>query len=62
MSRNTWQWKMEILVITVDTKNSKITAVPTGGSWSCGRRAATIRDKVPSNTAIVRTFLWNSFM
>jgi hypothetical protein len=62
MSRNTLQLKTDILVIIVDTKSSKIMAVPTAGSWSCDRRTARSWETVPSYNAIVRTFLWNSFM
>jgi len=53
---------MDILVIIVNTKNSKIMAVPTEESWSCGSGTARSGETVLSYTAIVRTFLWNSFM
>ena len=57
---------MDILVIIVDTKNSKIMAVPTAESWSCGSGTARSGETVLLYTAIlltfVRTFLWNSFI
>jgi len=53
---------MDILVIIVDTKNSKIMTDPIAECWSCGSGTARSGETALSYTAIVRTFLWNSVM